>query len=104
MADLIEKLHGWTERKLQVRLSAKYGMTRQCPWCRQCVESNGEHQMRAASHCEFFDTFVCGVCGGESHWEFGPVPMSRGLGKPPTPARWAVDADKEVRRILGVSK
>lgn len=100
MADLIEKLHRWTERKLQERRLARWGMTRQCPWCNQCVETNDAHQMREAEHCAFFDTFTCGVCGGESHWEFGPVPLPRGLGKPPPPAQWAVEADLETRRAL----
>jgi len=98
--DALRALHDWTAKKLHDRLLRRWGMTRTCPWCRQCVETDGKHHMRTADHCEFFDTFTCGVCGGESHWEFGPVPLARGLGNPPIPAKWAIDADREVRALL----
>lgn len=100
MTDLIGKIHDWASRKLRDRELRRWGQTRQCPWCRQMVETNGEHLMRKSEHCELFDTFTCGVCGGESHWEFGPVPFPRGLGEPPNPSTWAVDADREARRLL----
>lgn len=96
---LIDRLHDWTARKKHERLLARWGMTRQCPWCRQTVETDGLHKMREADHCAFFDTFTCGVCGGESHWEFGPVPLPRGIGAPPKPAQWAVDADRQTRAL-----
>ena len=98
--DLIERLHNWTTRKMHERTMRKWGQTRQCPWCRQTIEAGGKHSMRQADHCEFFDTFTCGNCGGESHWEFGPAPLARGLGGPPEPAEWARDADRETRAIL----
>lgn len=100
MGDLIQRLHDWTSRKLAERTLSRWGQTRQCPWCRQTVEAGDNHAMREAEHCAFFDTFTCGTCGGESHWEFGPVPMPRGLGKPPTPAQWAQDAEDETQRFL----
>ena len=98
--DFVKALHDWAGRKLHERLVSQWGMTRSCPWCRQIVETNGRHSIRQASHCSFFDTFTCGVCGGESHWEFGPFPLPRGLGSPPTPEQWAVEAGEQVEKWL----
>lgn len=98
--DVIQKVYDWSRRRLLERLARRWGMIRTCPWCRQCVETDGRHQMRASDLSPMFDTFTCGVCGGESHWEFGPAPMIRGLGSPPAPASWATKADDETRRIL----
>lgn len=85
MVDIIESLHKWTSKKKEDRLLARWGMIRRCPWCSQWVETNDAHSMKKASHNPFFDTFTCGVCGGESHWEFGPAPIYRGVGKGPSP-------------------
>jgi hypothetical protein len=98
--DLIERLHNWTSQKIGERLLRKWGQTRECPWCRQIIEQGGNHKIRQSEHCPFFDTFTCGICGGESHWEFGPAPLARGLGKPPEPAEWAINADRETRDLL----
>lgn len=83
--DIIQRLHDWTKRKLTDRLAARWGMIRRCPWCLQWVETDGAHSMRKAEHNPFFDTFTCGCCGGESHWEFAPAPIYRGHGKAPEP-------------------
>ena len=83
--DFVQRLHNWTTRKLLDRLLKRWGMIRRCPWCHQCVETDGKHEMRTCEENPLFDTFTCGVCGGESHWEFGPVPLYRGHGKPPEP-------------------
>jgi hypothetical protein len=81
---VIDFLHGWTSRKLHERQLARWGMMRVCPWCGDWVERDGNHQMREAPN-PFFDRFTCGCCGGESDWEFGPVPMYRGPGNSPKP-------------------
>lgn len=100
MADVIQKIFDWSSEKLRRRELDRWGQTRQCPWCRQMVETGGKHSMRRAEHCVLFDTFTCGNCGGESHWEFGPFPIARGLGAPPTPAAWAIEAEAQTQEIL----
>ena len=83
--DLVKRLHDWTSSKLHDRRLKRWGMTRTCPWCLQCVETDGKHEMKTCEENPFCDTFTCGGCGGESHWEFGPAPMYRGHGKAPKP-------------------
>ena len=100
----IQKLHAWSGDKLRGRLLERWGMIRTCPWCRQCVEAGGNHEMRTSDISPMFDTFTCGVCGGESHWEFGPAPMIRGVGNGPVAAQWALDADSETKRILEATR
>jgi len=82
---LVDRIYTWARRKRLDRLVKEWGQIRTCPWCRQFVEEGGKHQMRQAAHNPFFDTFTCGNCGGESHWEFAPAPIYRGFGSGPQP-------------------
>lgn len=98
---VIEWIHAWADRKLHEQTLRRWGMTRQCPWCNQCVEREGNHQIRECDENPFFDTFTCGNCGGESHWEFGPCPIPRGQGRPPRGA-W-VGTEYEFLRFIATT-
>lgn len=83
--DIVKALHNWTGDLLDRRQLRRWKMTRWCPWCLQLVETDGKHTMRTCEENPFFDTYTCGVCGGESIWEFSMAPIYRGYGKPPEP-------------------
>ena len=100
MADLVDRIHAWTSEKRHMRTLMRWGQTRTCPWCRQCVEEDGNHEMAVCTDCEMFDTYTCGNCGGKSAWEFGPVPMFRLLISPPVPRDDFMKTDTETRAIL----
>lgn len=101
-ADWLNDVRAAIGRRVYRDAAAKHGMSRECPWCRGCVEDGDNHRVRQYDPDMGTDKYTCGRCGGESYWEFGPVPIFRMLGEPPTPNEFFRMADIEAREVLDI--
>ena len=84
---MFQKIIDWAAKHQTNALLKKHGGIQNCPWCRQCAQSEPDWQFEQWDKDPFLDILTCGVCGGTSLWRFEMGMMYIGPLNPPEP-KW----------------
>lgn len=86
LGDLEQRIANWLNRRTLNRLLQRYGGIQQCPYCKQCAQSEPLWYFDSDTDPSI-DALHCGNCGGVSRWRFemGMLPLEPiGLHPPQT--------------------
>lgn len=85
MTNWLESARGWLSRRHRDRLTAQFGGTQNCPWCKQCAQDGPGWNFKPWDQNPILDVLTCGVCRGTSVWMWGPLFLFVGSLHPPIP-------------------